>query len=329
MSTSLDDIAVKRLILARHLVREGTKLCGRPRPFNVGALLNFQDAVELLLVVAYQHLDQTADKMPTAFDQLVGDVAKMLNDRDDSVLPGRAHMKHLNKMRVDLKHHGVTPAPEALEEARRQVTAFMDTTASLVFGIDLDTLDLVGQLPQAETASQIREADAIAETGDLLAAAIKLRKAFDEMVADYSDRKQTGWSTGPYSFGETVYPGTRTNIRPSRNPAPPEVYDALIAIDGKLQKISHTTKAMQQGMRVLATGIDYRAYARFSMLAPEPHADRPGLELTEDDFQFCREFVVESALHLANQDFDLNLPALAREYRAAQAPTQPQGTDSE
>ena len=329
MSTSLDDIAVKRLILARHLVRAGTKLCGRTRPFNVGALLNFQDAVELLLVVAYQHLDQTADKVPTSFDQLLGDVAKMLNDRDGSALPGRAHMKHLNKMRVDLKHHGVTQAPEALEEARRHVTTFMDTTASLVFGIDLDTLDLVDQLPQAETASQIRQADAIAETGDLLGATAKLRKAFDDMVADYSDRKKTAWSTGPYSFGETVYTGPRTRIRPSiSKPAPPEVYTALTEIDSKLQKITHTTKAMQQGMRVLATGIDYRVYARFSMLAPEPHADRPGLELTQDDFQFCREFVIEAALHLANQDFDLDLPVLAREYRA-QSAAQAQEADSE
>ena len=259
--------------------------------------------------------------MPSAFEQLLGNVSKLLNDRDGSVLPGSAHMKHLNRMRVDLKHYGVTQSPQSLEEARRHVTTFMATTSSLVFGVDLDTLDLVDQLPQETTADQIREADAIAATGDLLGAMTELRTAFDEMVADYSQRKKTAWSTGPYSFGATVHPGSKTAIpRPSRRPVPSDsLHAALTEVDDKLRKLADTTKAMQQGMRVVATGIDYRLYARFSMLAPERHAHRPGLELTADDFQFCREFVVESALHLASRDFDLDLPALAREYLQAQA----------
>jgi hypothetical protein len=221
----------------------------------------------------------------------------------------------------------VTPSPEALEESRRHVTTFMDTAASLVFGIDLDALDLVDQLPQVETAGQIREADALADAGDLLGATRKLRETFEGLVADYSDRKKASWFTGPYTFGETVDPGPRTRMRPSASrPVPSEVFSAFEELAEKLQKVAHTTKAMQQGMRVLATGIDYRAYARFSMLAPERYTERPGLQLTPKDFQFCREFVVESALHMANEDFDLNLPALAREYRA-QAAAQPEADE--
>jgi hypothetical protein len=90
--------------------------------------------------------------------------------------------------------------------------------------------------------------------------------------------------------------------------------------------------AMHAGMRVLMLGVDYRRFAKFERLTPRvfmtfgsapnytitdwtppPHS---AFERTEDDADFCIEFVVESALRL--QDVDLTVPVPAQP-----APTDP------
>ncbi len=68
-------------------------------------------------------------------------------------------------------------------------------------------------------------------------------------------------------------------------------------------------------------GLDYRRYARFDMLVPavfsrgERHV-RPvsGLRVGEEEYQFCKLFVIENALHLAELDFDLDLGRLQDEH---------------
>jgi len=84
---------------------------------------------------------------------------------------------------------------------------------------------------------------------------------------------------------------------------------------------------MQRAIRVLAVGLDYRRYARFSMLVPyvsrtldggrrvHPHE---GLVLGEAEYQFCRQYVIDAALKLAEDDFTLDLRRLRRAAQAEQ-----------
>jgi len=46
----------------------------------------------------------------------------------------------------------------------------------------------------------------------------------------------------------------------------------------------------------------------------------PGLQAGDEEYQFCKLFVIEAAIHLAEMDFDLDLEALRRDHqRQAQA----------
>jgi hypothetical protein len=100
-------------------------------------------------------------------------------------------------------------------------------------------------------------------------------------------------------------------------------------------------KEMQRAMQVLATGIDYRRYSRFYLLVPyiarfmdgrREVRSIPGLHVGDDEYQFCKQFVIESALQLAELDFDLDVLALYREHsrrereaQQAQAPATEEG----
>jgi hypothetical protein len=81
---------------------------------------------------------------------------------------------------------------------------------------------------------------------------------------------------------------------------------------------------IERSMRVLTVGLDYRKYARFQLIVPpvinvsspdEPAMPVPGFQVSQDDYYFCRQFIIETALQLAEMDFYLNLKQLAKDHR--------------
>ncbi|MFK0136698.1 hypothetical protein [Streptomyces murinus] len=115
---------------------------------------------------------------------------------------------------------------------------------------------------------------------------------------------------------------------PQHQSAPDDLFASVNQLGKDMQEVSQATAAMQEAMRVLAVGLDYRAYARFSMLTPEiMHINgvlQPRATLRAPfgpgEYAFCRDFLIEAALQLAELDFDLDLPALERQTRAEQDP---------
>jgi hypothetical protein len=76
--------------------------------------------------------------------------------------------------------------------------------------------------------------------------------------------------------------------------------------------------------------VDYQRYARFELLVPQVvwfmdgHREVrafPGLAAADEEYQFCKQFVIETAFHSAELDFDLNLYEVYREYQKRQQAT--------
>lgn len=332
MSASLDPSVTKRLLFVRFLLRQGVEQSQKPYPLSAASILSLQDAVELFLVVAGQHLGvEITDKM--TFEQCFGNVSKELDARDGKQLPKRGAVFEVNKHRVNLKHYGAAPGPQALEDARRAVDAFLTLGTELVFGIDLDEIDLADLVTQQSTADLLRQAADAAASDSYDEAAVLLRAALEELLRDYTARKKTDYRGGPYSFGPTPRLTHPVKVFPPRNGnqqgLPIDLYTSVNKLGEDLMTVSHSTAALQAGLRVLAVGLDFRAYARFSMVTPEVHKDRDGTWQTyavtrvapfgPAEYAFCRDFVVDAALRLAELDFDLDLHALARQALADQA----------
>jgi hypothetical protein len=88
----------------------------------------------------------------------------------------------------------------------------------------------------------------------------------------------------------------------------------------------------QRALRVLAVGLDYRRYARFELLVPRVLRSRdgrrevkptPGLQVGDAEYQFCKQFVIETAFRLAEMDFDLDLDDLWRKHQRQGQDAQP------
>jgi hypothetical protein len=317
LSSPLPSTTVKRLAFTRFLYIQGLEQSHQPEPLSATALLSFHDAVELFLVLAGEHLNAN---LPASLNFLE------YWDRLTPYLPGQVPLGHkkamgrMNRLRVNLKHHGSIPSTSDLEQLRADITSFFTDSTSLVFGADFERLKLTDLVIQIEARRLVELADAHAENGEYVEALAKLSEAFQLLIKDYATRKKIGYNDTPYTFGSDFRFATpvTNELRRSTN-------DRLGKFLGELY---HTVRAMQEAMKVMAVGIDYRRYALFSMLTPEilhfangqvDIIPKPGLILTDDDYQFCYQFVISAALRLAEVDFDLDLEALRYAHWRAQS----------
>jgi hypothetical protein len=324
----LDPLVIKRLAFIRFLHAQGVEHSYRAEPLAATALLNFHDAVEHFLLLAAEYLNAgTSEK--TTFDGYWGEINAKLPS--GSELPTRDALRRMNKLRVILKHNGSFPSATDLQQARGDVATFLLDATRLVFDLDYSTLNLIDLVPQAPTIARLRQAEAEASKQDYVEALAVLGEAFTELLDDYAARKR-GHGDGPYDFGSrqlmphhapTLHGASRLA---RQNGDTAELVAAVIDNGKALDTARQVIGTIQASLRVLAVGLDYRRYSRFSMLVPEVHImmDRSrnvrpavGLVLGNEEYEFCRDFVIEAALHLASVDFDLDLGALWRTAQTA------------
>jgi hypothetical protein len=309
VSQGLNAQLVKGLAFVRFMYSKGLEEAGRPQPFATTALLSFHDAVEMFLGLAADHLGVSLTVSVTFegyFDQIEQNAGVKL--------PGRHPMRRMNKSRVGLKHHGLFPSPTDLEQFKGDVTTFLTDATKLVFKVDFLSLDMIDLVTQPNALSLLHRAEAQAGQGDYHEALALLSEAFEYLLRDYADRKRAADERSPY----TLWPhGTRTMFGQNHDR---ELAKRLDAVEAGLDRF-------QRAFRVLAMGVDYQRFARFELLVPwvlnfmDGHREVrsvPGLNVGDDEYQFCKQFVIETALHLAELDFDLDLLEVYRQHERRQ-----------
>jgi hypothetical protein len=98
-----------------------------------------------------------------------------------AALSGKEAGVRLNRQRVLFKHHGGSSSSNDVEQAVADVAAFIAANTPIVFGVDYETISLTMVVPQDEVRSRVQAAEAEAASGDLKAAMVSLRTAFDEL----------------------------------------------------------------------------------------------------------------------------------------------------
>jgi hypothetical protein len=306
VSQPLDPNAVKRLALIRFLYAQGLEQAKRPQPLSAAALLAFHDAVEMFLLLAAEHLNVNLPKS-TTFDGYWPEIAQ----QSGTQLPNRPAMRRMNNSRVNFKHHGSIPSAMDLQQFQGDVTTFLTDATQLVFGADFCRLDMIDLVTQPDVLTLLKNADAQAGQGDHIEALALLSEAFNGLLKDYADRKRTANNSSPFTF------------LPSSGFTRSMLGHHDLQLAARIEQVEDVLGEMQRAMRVLAMGLDYRRYAQFKLLVPAVIYDLaggrtvhslPGHQVGDDEYQACKLFVIETALHLAELDFDLNLHELVMEH---------------
>lgn len=319
--SSVDPSVVRRLMFIRLIYQQGISQSQQPEPLSMTSVLSFHDSVELFLVLAAEHLGAQVDQNTKFMDywqRLAPQSPGTKHGIPNGVnLSGRTAMDRLNRLRNGFKHVGTLPGGHAVEQARHEVEAFFIDNTPLVFGSDVDFagLDMTDVVTQTEVRDKLQQARASAGRGDYKQALGELAEAFAQLLDDYTRRKRIDHRRSVYDFGSPV--GAIESTLPFAEQHLREVLGREFA-----QHYSRLTQAayeIQRNMQVIALGLDYRRYARFALVTPEVtrHGQGPWevyahdwLPYTSEDYEFCREFVISSALRLVEIDFDLDQDVL-------------------
>lgn len=310
MSQALSPNTIKRLAFIRSLYSQGLEQAARPQPLAATALLSFHDAVEMFLLLPAEHLGVSLDRN-TTFDGYWTQVAAQTSVQ----LPSRNAMRRMNNSRVNFKHHGSIPSATDLDQFRGDVTTFFTDATRAVLDADFTSIDMTDLVPQQAALTRIREAETRARQGGYVEALGLLSETLDGLLDDYAARKRTSGSTTAFTFGPQRFDTENAVIT---NPeVGPELSELILSMTQAIWD-------MQHALGILSVGLDYRRYARFHMLVPSVlhHRDgsrsldpRPYLRVGDEEYQFCKLFVIEAAIHLAEVDFDLDLEALWQAHR--------------
>lgn len=337
---SVDAATVKRLTFIRMIHQQAIEQSQRPEPLSVTSILTFHDAIELFLVLAGEHLNAST-KGSVDFIEYWSRLAPKTATNPHGItngvsLTGKSAMDRLNKIRRNFKHAGVIPGSSAVQQVRDDVNKFFTDNTPLVFGpsIDFQRLDMSDLVTQDFARRKLQSAAQAAERGDYQEAVGLLAEAFDDLLYDYSSRKKVDLGRSVFGFGQHIEPTPTFATR----------IDVADVLGGRIAdhylKMADAISEMQSGLRVIALGLDYRNYARFTMITPRVRTVRynvdevkyrrtytKGLPLDEADYEFCRDFVVTTSLTMAEVDFDLDLYEHRRAWRAAQRVKSPTSED--
>jgi hypothetical protein len=313
VSQPLNRNTVKRLALIRFLYAQGLEQAKRPQPLSAAALLSFHDAVEMFLLLAAESLNVSLSKS-VVFDGYWTEIAQ----HSGTQLPNRPAMRRMNNSRVNFKHHGSIPSAMDVQQFQGDVTTFLTDATQMVFGADFHGLEMTDLVTQARTLTLLRNAETQATQGDYTEALGLLSEAFDGLLKDYADRKRAAGGFQPFTFLPTFGFSRLMQGQHDRD------------LTNRIETVETVLEEMQRAMRVLTMGLDYRRYVQLKLLAPGVIYDLgggrtvqalPGHQVGDDEYQTCKLFVIESALHLAELDFDLDLHEIVMEHFRQQQTT--------
>jgi hypothetical protein len=274
--------------------------------------------VEAFLLLAAERLGASPPRDFVAYWDALSP-AKLSGGVDLAVKQG---MARLNRVRVNLKHHGVQPGKAAIDKGLADGATFFAANTTLVFGVDYDQVSMADLIEQEQVRELVRKAEAAAGGGDHTGAMIALSDACELLLRPR--RSGSSWPS-PLRFGESIgHAATGLKHRVNQALQPPRDSRG-IDIHGwdrefvaeHISTLTSIVTELQEAARVTTLGIDYAAYLKFSRLTPI-HSDNvqgvreyrapKGYAPTSDDVEFCYQFVVSASLRLTEAHAHLAPP---------------------
>lgn len=291
----MDELIIKRLAFAKYIFCLGKSQSLQPEPLCGLSILSFHDSVELFLQLA---LDQLG----------VGKKVEHFMDYWEIVASGKGielsqkeSMRKLNNARVSLKHFGSAPSTMDIEYFRVMTEAFFNENSPLIFGSQFKDVSLIDLIKCESARGALRKARSGFESADICQALQDLAVAFEYLIRSYEETKRDENFRSPFFFGKSMAFLSSFHL---------DLPDEWDKVKEFVDRTVETLDEMQEALKLIAIGIDFRKYAKFKAIVPHVYmtGGEPSSQfvnepsLGKEDYEFCETFIIESALKL--QEFD-------------------------
>jgi hypothetical protein len=297
-------IIVKRLALIKYLYRIGIEQSRQAGMFAGFSILTFHDSAEMFLLLV---LEDKGDPRPQKERNKNIQFMQYWEYFDGLTL--RESMNMLKERRRNIKHKGIFPSTSDIEESRVTITRFFKENTPKLFNEDFDTISVSDLIVYPNIREYVNLAKSFLTQNNYYDCLVNAKIGFEELLSTYeSDKRQ--WHDSILSVGEKVGKDYRNLVSSNK--------------EGLrwFEQVTHTTNNVRNILKVSALGIDYRKYVLFDFVTPKViETCRTGKDkyvydakenfekrrtITNQDCQFCIDFVIDSALKLQEFNFDIN-----------------------
>lgn len=249
---------IQRLSLIKYVYTTGARESTKPEPLSVSALLLYQDAVELFLQLGAEHFDVGASQM--AFMDYWEVFGK---EPHKILLMQKEGMRRLNRSRVDLKHHGIMPSRIDLESFGISTKTFFEENTPLLFRMSFSDISMINLVSSDTVRSLLLKADSEKST-DPKASVESIALAFHHIIREYETSTEDRFHRSPYRFDDSMHFLTPFFLHVN------DISDSHIRdiLSRYIGGISETLEEMQDAIRIVALGIDFRKYSSFKKSTP-------------------------------------------------------------
>lgn len=299
-------IIVKRLALIKYLYRIGIEQSRQAGMFAGFSILTFHDSAEMFLLLV---LEDRGDPRPENEKKKKKDISFMGYWDYFTDLTLKESMNLLKERRRNIKHKGIFPSMSDIEESRVTITRFFKENTPKLFNEEFDTISVSDLIVYPNIREYVNLAKSFLTQNNYYDCLVNAKIGFEELLSTYeSDKRQ--WRDSILSVGEKVGKDYRNLVASNK--------------EGLrwFEQVTHTTNDVRNILKVSALGIDYKKYALFDFITPKVietcgtgkdkyvYGSKDNYEktrtITNQDCQFCIDFVIDSALKLQEFNFDIN-----------------------
>ena len=164
-----------------------------------------------------------------------------------------------------------------------------------------------------DVKNNVKDAEEFLKENKIEESLDKVALAFAQLIDDYESRKTGRYGRSPFFFGESMTFLSSFHMGIDRVTG--SEFETRLA--EFIDKVRESIESLQQAVKILSLGIDYRRYVKFRLLTPHIFKTIDGTyhiqrvqwgsegKPTIEDVQFCIDFVIESAVTLQEFDFSV------------------------
>ncbi len=293
---------MRRLAFAKYLIEMGTINADNVLPYSAMSILNFHDAIEFLFDLILEDNGSSANNFNfmACFDEM----NRILKENGKDQSSFRGSLEKLKDRRVVLKHKGSFPSQNDISEAKYTTINLFKEFCLKFYNLNYEDIDLVELLEDSRTKDCLLK---IRNCEDNNVIADNFALAFAYLLKDFENSKIINVYESPYQFTKNMSLGSTDGLS-----------DEFDFLKDFMDTTNQNIESLEYNLKIIALGIDYNKYAKFNFLIPADirwamNNDDPMIlfrykpvKLNDNQIEFCKNFIIESALKL--QQFDFEIP---------------------
>ncbi len=241
-----------RLVFIKYLYTIAHTQANQPEPLNAAAILTLHDTVELFLHLAAEQQEKTTDQGFLGY-------WKTVQDQRGNPPTQYLAMDRLNRARNNLKHAGIRPASDDIQNLTLATTLFLTENTPLLFSTAFDEIGLHQLLNHPHAREHVETATKAQANHQPIEVIINLAWALNWLIDDYRDAQRPQPLPQRTRF---VLDNRYTDVQRELEQEHRQYLAAYLKHVNQLIADVHETHT------ILSLGINYPDYQRFRSLTP-------------------------------------------------------------